>query len=211
MSTHHIKVRDENWTLVCWHNPPDSVLATAYITLHQQGVLETFFQQGVPSVRGFLEMMDPAKRDTIACFLSRDETTQPVFAGFSAITTQDVGGEFRKAEVSMAYLKEYQTPPLTLAMSGAMIDATFEADKDLAVMYGTIPVGNRPAILHAIRLGFKVSSPIDHYTLWMGKPSGVVITSLTRKAWSRNGSIKRGKRSVEGDSRKGTGDLERVS
>lgn len=163
----------------------EEVAATAWMLMKAKDLLWRVYPQGVPSIGWFIEWTQKPAHTIFGAYVQSLDAERSELVGLGwACEPWDVGGIFRKAEMGMCFFSDHATPAMRIDLADMMIDLTFENDV-ADVLFGTTPVPNRAAIAFAKKLGFEMSGPIPHYTLWKGRPAAVMVSTLSREDYDR--------------------------
>lgn len=171
--------------------PSEELLATAYLTFKHQGMAETVWHQGhTPLLSEFLKWGSQSNNCIYACMVEKlgEESIILAGLGFTVSITPvsfEEGKQEMKAEVGMAFFKEFQRDGLPEEFCEMCIDHGFES-LNLLAMYGTTPMPNRVARFFHAKCGFTDIGVFPHYTSWQGKVCDASITVLTREEWAKS-------------------------
>jgi RimJ/RimL family protein N-acetyltransferase len=87
-----------------------------------------------------------------------------------------------KAEVSMAFLREFQRNGEALELARMMIEFAFDR-VNLDALFGCTPIRNRAAVVFTQKCGFRKIGVAPMYCSWHGEPCDALLTVLTRAQW----------------------------
>jgi|SRR5579872_207376 len=151
-------------------------LARAYFQMRAEGILPVVFFNEEPDIASFLRWF--TRPEAVVCGCFRDS----VLRGLGWVSAQEKMGNYRKAEVGMAFFRN--RGPDALAFARMMLTLVFER-YPIDFMYGTTPASNKLAIRFARKLGFTITGPLPNYCLWKDLPCGAYISSLSRDDFRR--------------------------
>jgi hypothetical protein len=158
----------------------DEILAHAYLRFRADGLLDTIFTEGPPTLTWFLETY--GKMHVLAAFCGKK------LAGLGWINQlQDMGPAGIKGDCGMAFFPEASLKQ-KLVLGRQMIDWAFET-LGLVGLFGTTPAPNRRALAYSRLLGFKLHGPIPNLSAWEGNPCAVYISAMTRTEWEQRRSV----------------------
>ena len=165
----------------------EELLATAYLRYRAEDLLKIIFYEGEPSLTWFLDWSTRPTNHYLGGFMRPGLDKDPLFVGMGWFCqeTNLNEGELIKSEVGMGFFRDYQRAGITVPVGRLMLDVAFER-MGFDSLFGTTPVQNRAALAYARKLGFGLSGPIPDYTLWEGKPTGVMISHMTRAMWDES-------------------------
>jgi RimJ/RimL family protein N-acetyltransferase len=161
----------------------ESLMASAYLRLESEGLLDTFFYAGIPSLSDFLGWMKRTDCRYLGGFVRSD--VQPLdveLAGIGYVWSIQGPPGGRRADVGMAYFRKFQRTMVPLDLTRKMLDVCFE-QLDLSVLYGISPEPNPLSWRFGERLGFTVTGPFPNYGQWHGKPAAARILYLEKSRW----------------------------
>jgi RimJ/RimL family protein N-acetyltransferase len=169
----------------------DSLLATAYLRFEIEGQLHHIYHRSVPSLREFLDYHLNPRNVWLACMIrpildnGEPDETRIALAGLGWINTiTDVtpDGKYKKAEVGMAFFREYQKRGIAGEFTEMLTDYAFDIP-GVEALFGTTPEPNRAALIFGRRMGFTQLPPLPLYTCWEGKPCAAIVSYLTKDSW----------------------------
>jgi hypothetical protein len=164
------------------------LIATTYLRLKQEGLLQRFYSGIVPSLSQFMSYCLSNDSMTLACFRPDLDTSQNTFrmGGLGMISQPiDMGSGVCKCEVSEVFFREYQKRAWTQTWCRLMLQYIFDK-LPISVVYGTTPEHNRAALLFMKSMGFQsMKEPIPHYSVWDGKECGCYVSWMSRDRWSQ--------------------------
>jgi RimJ/RimL family protein N-acetyltransferase len=158
------------------------LIATAYLRLKQEGVLEMIYYECDPGLPKVLATMTDPATITLGCFVKDGERVDMVGLGHAAAALTLPNGQ-KKAELSEVFFKDWQRRNVTLPMAQMMIQWLFDRS-DLDFLYGTTPEKNPAAVRFMKALGFgHTREPIPNFTCWQGKPCGCYVSWMDAERW----------------------------
>jgi RimJ/RimL family protein N-acetyltransferase len=161
----------------------ESLLATAYLLMEKEGLLETVFYESIPSLSTYLSWLQNKTSRYLGCFIRPTLDVDDVrLAGLSWLwdIRGPVGG--RRCECGMVFFREWQRDHIPEELTEKTMDYAF-GPCGIDVLYGITPVRNRAAILFSRRMGFKQTAPLPMYGSWHGEPEDVVMSFLTKEEY----------------------------
>lgn len=184
----------------------ESLAASLYIMLEQDGMLPVAFYQKVPPLSEFLGWLKDPGTVHIGCFVRRvqpldfsgkggdsaklpehsgggSRRNSPVeLAGMGWIWHQQNNCGARIAECGMVLLRKYRRNRMPREFARQMISFVFSQGID--VIFGSSIPGNRPALTFARRLGFKQTCSLPKFSSVHGVPSDIVVSFLEKGDWN---------------------------
>ena len=183
----------------------ESLAASLYLMLEQDGTLPIAFYQAVPTLSEFLAWLK--KKDTlvIGCFVrqsptldSKGEQKEGVedslqsnggagrasvdIAGITWIFNIKENCGVRIGECGMVFRRKHMKRGMTLEWARKSIDLAFNIS-GMGVVFGSSVSSNRAALSFARRLGFEQTCALPKFSNAHGVPADIVISFLTREAW----------------------------
>ena len=158
--------------------------AYAYLVLKSEGMLENFYNQGVPDLATFLSGCFAPQALSLGGFVTGSDG-KPTLAGIGLLPSIEShpNGVVVKSEVSEVFLRQYQRRSITIPLAKMMLEYVFD-NIAVTVVYGTTPEHNRAALMFMKALGFShAKETIPHYTTWRGEECGSYVSWLTRTRW----------------------------
>ena len=159
------------------------LIATAYLQMKREGTLALLYYEGDIGLQRFLSVMTNPACINYACLVKgADGGVDLAGIGHIAIPQVLPNGR-KKAEISVAFHKQWQRRDITLPLAQMMVEWTFDRS-DVDYLYGTTPAPNRAMLAFMRRLGFGHSAePIPNYTCWQGEPCGVYVSWMDAERW----------------------------
>lgn len=168
--------------LLITKRPPEEVLATVYIRLKQEGMLDTVWYSHHVSLTEFLSWAKVPNNITYAGFFQADGTDELQICGLGWINGVTSLGSVNRAEVGMAYLREWSHHNIPLELSQMMIEDGF-LNENIVVMFGTTPVRNPVALRFVKKIGLREVGTAPRFVSWRGEPCDALISSVTKEEW----------------------------
>jgi|SRR5579872_1743823 len=167
----------------------DDVLAEFYLRMKDERLLHWLYYQTVPTLGEFLSSHRRTDLVYLAGYASKIlDCSEPELCGMCwAESIQRLPG-LSKAQVGMAYFREYQRDDTALELARMSVDFAFDTVR-LDVLLGTTPVKNRAACIFTERVGFQRIGIAPDYVSFWGERSAAVLSVLTKDHW---GKIQRG-------------------
>lgn len=170
--------------------PSERMLASAYLRLWQDEVLESLWYSGyIPNVSEFLEM---SNRDDTVSYVGlvgpADGERLDVCGIGWAKQRRPVGltenGTAYIAEVGMGFAKSVQgmDSRITRELAEMMLDDGF-THLDFIALYGTTPVKNLAAVRFIDRMGFERVGRAPCFANWHGSPCDAILSVMTKERW----------------------------
>ena len=162
----------------------EDLLATAYLRMKVEGIIETYYHVQVPPLSEFLSYHNGQDRGYhyLGAFL-RPTVGQPAeFIGMGWLWNVMGKPGSRKGEVGMMFFRKWQVHRIPIKAMRLMLDYCFDVAK-CDIVVGTTPIKNRAALVFDKRLGFTQLPPIPNFTMFQGEPCDAVISYLTAKQW----------------------------
>lgn len=160
----------------------ENTLASFYLQLYQDGMLQELFYAGIPSISevlawrarpdililgGFVNHVQP---------LNVNEKSGPELAGLGFVW--DIGKlGVRRGDLGFVFLRKFQKRSITVPLARMMLRHLF-VDLQLSVVYGVSAEQGYAAIALAKALGFQQTGPLPAYTNYHGEPTGAVISYM---------------------------------
>jgi hypothetical protein len=159
------------------------LIATAYLRLKREGVLDVLYYEADPGLPKVLAVMTDPATINFGCFMKRDEdVTDFVGIGHVAAPLMLPNGQ-KKAEISVAFFKGWQRRDVTIPLAQMMIEWVFRRS-DIDFLFGTTPEPNRAMLRFMKALGFgHTAEPIPNFTCWHGVPCGVFVSWMDARRW----------------------------
>jgi len=157
--------------------------ATAYLRMKQEKVLDVLYYERDPGLPKFLGIMSTPGVTNIGCFV-KHEDGRVDFVGLGHIGVPIVlpNGQ-KKAEISVAFFKDWQRRSVTFPLAQMMIEWTFDR-ADIDFLFGTTPERNPAMVKFLKALGFgHTAEPVPHFTCWQGELCGAVLSWLDAERW----------------------------
>ena len=166
--------------LIVAPNPTEQMLAYAYLEFERQGLNKWIWYEGVPSLSWYLAEFK--KMTVLGCYADVDGTAQ--IRGLGWINTLTLmGGNFKKAEVGMAFFSQVKNVD-TMCYGNMMVDWAI-THLGLDAMFGTTPVKNPAAMRYMRHLNFSHCGPVENYCSFNGELCACEISWMTREKWER--------------------------
>ena len=161
-------------------------LASAYLRMKQEGLLEYFFYEDQPLLGDFLFRMLKPNSLTMICLSDEKTRLVPDVHGLGHVTAPlTIGGNISKSEVSMLIFKKHQKRSTTIPFAHMMIEMAFDLNPTLNGLYGCTPEKNPAAVRYITAVGFeRCDEPVKDYTTWRGEPCGCFMSWMTRQMWA---------------------------
>lgn len=167
--------------LIVAPNPPEAILAEAYLRFAREDLLGQIFYQGpVPSLMWFLGEYRKPGNCTLACYRRVGDRAELQGLGWLNQVVH-CGDNYTRGEVGTAF---FRTTGIRAIKFGQMMFDWFFENRAIDVAYGMTPVPNAPAWKYAKALGMTLAGPIPNFASWKGDLCGVWISSLSRKDWA---------------------------
>lgn len=168
----------------------DELLATAYLRLKRDKLLETIHHERVPSLTEFLKMHSSPGSIALGAFIDRAEAPNVRmkagydFCGLSWVfDREDIAGvNMSKASVGFAFFRHAAHPQEKIALGKMMIECFFER-WNIDILFGLTPAPNRAALNYAEQVGFRISARIADFCSWEGALTEGVYSSLAKTDW----------------------------
>jgi RimJ/RimL family protein N-acetyltransferase len=169
-------ILDEKFVVI--PSKDQDLLATCYLRMKAEKLLDVMFYEEIPNLCRYMEMM--LKEGSVFLALFQIERTGAyTLIGFGGTSNPvSMGGGYCKAEMYCLFFKEYQRRNISFPVAQMMMAWCYERIANLDVMFGTTPAPNVAMVRFAKALGFKMSK-IDNFTTWKGEPCAVWISCLT--------------------------------
>ena len=167
--------------LIVAPDPPEAILAEAYLRFAREDLLGQIFYEGVPTLSWFLREFQKPDTHALGCFRRVGDTAQLCGMGWVNKITYGADG-FKRAEVGIAFFRD--TTLRSVKFGGMMVDWIFD-NCNLDMIYGMTPQPNEPAWKYAQSLGMTLAGPVPNFTSWKGELCGVWISSLSRQGWQK--------------------------
>lgn len=180
---------DKNTAIYTWGNfvvaPLLNIdlIATAYLRMKREGVLDVLYYECDPGLPKVLAVMTDPATINFGCFVKRDEAMTD-FVGIGHIAAPLIlpNGQ-KKAEISVAFFKDWQRRSVTFPLAQLMIEWVFDRS-DIDYLFGTTPEPNRAMLRFIKSLGFgHTAEAVPNFTCWRGEMVGVYISWMDKKRW----------------------------
>ncbi len=161
----------------------ESLMATAYLLMEKDELLDTVFYEGVPTITQFIGYLQRKESRYIGCFVRPTLDNAPVeLAGVGWLwdVRGPVGGV--RAECGMVFFRKWQRSHIPEELTVKIIDYAF-GPCNCDVLYGVTPVPNRAAVIFSKRMGFHQTEPLPKYGSWHGEPADAILSYLTKENW----------------------------
>lgn len=159
------------------------LLATTYLRMKADGLLEVMFYEEVPDLCRYMSIM-MAEGEVFLALFKIECTGSYTLIGFGGISKPaSMGNGFLKSEMYCLFFKEYQRRNISFPVAQMMMAWIYERT-NVDTMVGTTPAPNIAMVRFAKALGFKMSK-IENFTTWKGEPCAVWISCLTDEEWTR--------------------------
>lgn len=172
-------VLDEKFVVI--PSKDQDLLATCYLRMKAEGLLDIMFYEEVPNFLRYMQIM--LEEGSVFLPLFQIECTGAyTLIGFGGVSkTVRMGGGYNKAEMYCLFFKEFQRRPISFPAAQTLMAWVYERT-EIDVMFGTTPAPNIAMVRFAKALGFKMSK-IDNFTTWKGEPCAVWISCMTDQEW----------------------------
>jgi hypothetical protein len=164
----------------------DRLLAIAYLRMHEEGILETVFHQGIPTVSSWLKgCLEPGKV-MLGCFRVNPDQETSEFCGLGWVGCAEKMDGFKKAECGMCFFRK-QSNRKQNVLFGKLMLAVFFDGYDVDVLFGATPEPNKLAMRYAQNLGFSMHGPVPNWATWRGQLVPAWISQLSKEEWRERG------------------------
>lgn len=169
--------------------PTESLLASAYLKMEAQGLLDVCLHEGVKSISWWLGEF-AQKNAILACWVKTRDTgsidKDLDLAGLAWFNNRWKIGESgkTKAEAGYVFFKEHQTPKKTLPLAAMCLEWAF-SHLGVDLVLGMTPEKNKLACYFLRWLGMKASGPLENFTTYPagGEVCGAYISTMTGDRW----------------------------
>ena len=176
-------------TLFVTPYPSESLLATAFLRMEQEGLLPVVFHEVERGVTWWLNEFGQ-KNAILACWVKTRDTgsidKDLDLAGLAWFNTRwSVGQSGKsKAEAGYVFFKEHQNPKKTLPLAAMCIEWAID-HLSVDLILGMTPEKNKLACYFLRWLGMTPSGPLENFTTFPagGEVCGAYISTMTKERW----------------------------
>lgn len=173
-------ILDGKWVVIPTQD--HDFLATAYLRMKAEKLLEVMFYEEQPTLGRFLSIM-LADGEKVLGLFQIEGTGLYTLIGFGGISKPtNMGGGYLKSEMFCLFFKEFQKRHVTIPVARTMMAWVYERT-NVDVMFGTTPAPNVAMVRFAKALGFKLSK-IDNFTTWKDNPCAAWISCMSENEWN---------------------------
>lgn len=172
-------ILDEEFVII--PTKDQDLLATSYLRMKSEGLLEIMFYEELPDLCRYMSIM-LADGVTVLAMFHVERTGVYTLIGFGVLSKLvSMGCGYSKSEMSCLFFREYHKRVFTIPAAQTMMAWAFERT-NIDVLFGTTPGPNAAMTKFAKALGFKLSK-LDNFTTWKGEPCPVWISSMSEQEW----------------------------
>lgn len=177
-------VEADDGVLVVAPHPTQEALIEFYLRIKQEGTLERFYHERVPTPLEFLSQCISQKNLLLGCYRMTDCMDTYSLVGLGTAGQKfELGSGHGKRELGEVFVRKEKQ---TLLFGQLMLQWVFDRCGDTEVLYGCTPVPNRAAVAYLKRIGFSFArDQLEIYCSWKGKPCSAVISWMTREKWTQ--------------------------
>lgn len=164
--------------------PSEEVIATVYIRLKQDGLLDKVWYMN-PNIK-LSEVLAWAKIPNnlfYGAFFQADGSDKSEICGLAWINeTVALSPTEKRGEVGMAFLREWQRDDIPLQICEMILDDGF-LNENLVVVFGTTPVKNPLAMRFVKKIGLREIGIAPKFVSWHGEPCDALLSYVTKEQW----------------------------
>lgn len=155
------------------------LLATIYLRLKSENLIERVFYEETPDLATFLRIMTAGNSYMLGSFSMDGEMA--TLTGYGWMEMVSIGGGYHKGTLQFGFFRQWQNGDWTRRSARLMIDWVFEKTM-MDSVHGYTSVKNRAMVAFSKSLGYK-QSILPHYSTWHGELCDVVISSMSKAQW----------------------------